>query len=311
MNKNFDLIVVTGPTATGKTGFASALADRLDGEIISADSRQVYRKMTIGTGKDIGEYTVSGKDVPYHLIDICDAGEEYNVFRFKHDFDRVYNDILSRNRTPILCGGSGLYIESVLKDYKLLNVPVNEKLRRELEAKSDEELTIMLNELTVPHNITDTSYRKRLVRAVEIAVWQKDHPVGDPGHNLKFIMFGIHFEREIIKKRITERLRQRLDDGMVREAQMLLNEGISKDKLVYYGLEYKFLAEYLDGQYGYNDMFQKLNSAIHRFAKRQMTWFRKMERDGMTINWIDGNLSVHDKLEYALKIIGKNIGQEK
>jgi len=306
MNKNFDLIVVTGPTATGKTGFASALADRLNGEIISADSRQVYRGMTIGTGKDIGEYTVAGKDIPYHLIDICDAGEEYNVFRFKQDFESVYSDITARGKTPVLCGGSGLYIESVLKDYKLLNVPVNEKLRKELETKSDEELTIMLNELTVPHNITDTSYRKRLVRAVEIAVWQKDHPVGDPGNNLKFIIFGIHFERDTIKKRITQRLRQRLDDGMVREAQMLLNEGISKDKLVYYGLEYKFLAEYLDGQYGYNDMFQKLNSAIHRFAKRQMTWFRKMERDGMTINWIDGNLSLHDKLGYALKIIGND-----
>ena len=306
MNKNFDLIVVTGPTATGKTGFAAALADRLDGEIISADSRQVYRGMTIGTGKDIGEYTVGGRNIPYHLIDICDAGEEYNVFRFKRDFESVYSDITARGKTPVLCGGSGLYIESVLKDYKLLNVPVNEKLRRELEAKSNEELTIMLNELTVPHNITDTSYRKRLVRAVEIAVWQKDHPVGDPGNKLKYIIFGIHFERDTIKKRITERLRQRLDDGMVREAQMLFNEGISKDKLVYYGLEYKYLAEYLDGQYGYNDMFQKLNSAIHRFAKRQMTWFRKMERAGMTINWIDGNLSMHDKLEYALKIIGND-----
>ena len=306
MNKNFDLIVVTGPTATGKTGFAAALADRLDGEIISADSRQVYRGMTIGTGKDIGEYTVGGRNIPYHLIDICDAGEEYNVFRFKRDFESVYSDITARGKTPVLCGGSGLYIESVLKDYKLLNVPVNEKLRRELEAKSNEELTIMLNELTVPHNITDTSYRKRLVRAVEIAVWQKDNPVGDPGNKLKYIIFGIHFERDTIKKRITERLRQRLDDGMVREAQMLFNEGISKDKLVYYGLEYKYLAEYLDGQYGYNDMFQKLNSAIHRFAKRQMTWFRKMERAGMTINWIDGSLSVHDKLEYALKIIGND-----
>jgi len=306
MNKNFDLIVVTGPTATGKTGFAAALADRLDGEIISADSRQVYRGMTIGTGKDIGEYTVGGRNIPYHLIDICDAGEEYNVFRFNRDFESVYSDITARGKTPVLCGGSGLYIESVLKDYKLLNVPVNEKLRRELEAKSNEELTIMLNELTVPHNITDTSYRKRLVRAVEIAVWQKDNPVGDPGNKLKYIIFGIHFERDTIKKRITERLRQRLDDGMVREAQLLMNEGISKDKLIYYGLEYKYLAEYLDGQYGYNDMFQKLNSAIHRFAKRQMTWFRKMERAGMTINWIDGNLSMHDKLEYALKIIGND-----
>ncbi len=307
MNKNFDLIVVTGPTATGKTGFAAALAGRLNGEIISADSRQVYRGMTIGTGKDIGEYTASGKDIPYHLIDICDAGEEYNVFRFKHDFYRVYNDILSRNRTPILCGGSGLYIEAVLKDYGLINVPSDTGSRKELENKSDEELTGILSKLTALHNISDTSNRKRLVRAVEIAAYQKEHLLENLKEPLKFIMFGIHFERDIIKKKITERLRQRLDEGMVREAQLLFNEGISKDKLVYYGLEYKYLAEYLDGQYGYNDMFQKLNSAIHRFAKRQMTWFRKMERDGMTINWIDGNLSLHDKLGYALKIIEKNI----
>lgn len=311
MNKNFDLIVVTGPTATGKTGFASALADKLDGEIISADSRQVYRGMTIGTGKDIGEYTVSGKDIPYHLIDICDAGEEYNVFRFKHDFESVYSDITARGKTPVLCGGSGLYIESVLKDYGLIDVPSDTKLRKELENKSDDNLAGILSKLTALHNISDTSNRKRLLRAIEIAAYQKVHPLENLKEPLKFIMFGIHFEREIIKKRITERLRQRLDEGMVREAQMLFNEGISKDKLVYYGLEYKFLAEYLDGQYGYNDMFQKLNSAIHRFAKRQMTWFRKMERDGMVINWIDGNLSLNDKLEYALKIIGKNIVQEK
>lgn len=303
MNKNFDLIVVTGPTATGKTGFAAALANRISGEIISADSRQVYRGMSIGTGKDIEEYTVCGNKIPYHLIDICDAGEEYNVFRFRQDFESVYKKIASRGKIPVMCGGSGLYIESVLKDYKLLNVPVDENLRKELESKSDEDLTTMLNELAVPHNITDTSYRKRLIRAVEIAAWQKDRPVEHPGNDLKYVIFGIHFDREIIKKRITERLRQRLDEGMVREAQMLLNSGIPKEKLVYYGLEYKYLAEYLDGQYNYNDMFQKLNSAIHRFAKRQMTWFRKMERDGMKINWIDGSLPPDDKIQLALSIL--------
>ncbi len=303
MNGDKRLLVVTGPTATGKTGFAVSLAREVNGEIISADSRQVYRGMSIGTGKDLEEYNAGGKSVPYHLIDICDAGEEYNVFRFKQDFESVYNDITARGKTPVLCGGSGLYIESVLKDYKLLNVPVNEKLRKELETMSDEELSSMLSELTVPHNISDTSYRKRLIRAVEIALWQKDHPVDDPVNNLKYIIFGIHFERETIKKRITQRLRQRLDEGMVREAQLLLNEGVSKEKLIYYGLEYKYLSEYLDGQYSYNDMFQKLNSAIHRFAKRQMTWFRKMERDGMKINWIDGNLPDEEKVRYALDIL--------
>ncbi len=303
MNKNYDLIAVTGPTATGKTAFAAALAYELDGEIISADSRQVYRGMTIGTGKDIDDYIVNGKNIPYHLIDICEAGEEYNVFRFKQDFERSYDDIRSKNRTPVLCGGSGLYIEAVLKDYGLIDVPSDPQLRKKLENKTDEELSKILSGLTALHNISDTSNRKRLLRAIEIAEYQKDRPLENLKAPLKFTIFGIHFERDMIKRRITERLRQRLDDGMVREAQMLLNSGISNDKLVYYGLEYKYLAEYLDGQYTYNDMFQKLNSAIHRFAKRQMTWFRKMERDGMKINWIDGNLPLKEKIRRALNIL--------
>lgn len=302
MKNNFDLIVVTGPTATGKTNLAVSLAAVFDGEIISADSRQVYRGMTIGTGKDLEDYVINGKTIPYHLIDICDAGEEYNVFRFKQDFERVYKEITSRGKIPLLCGGSGLYIEAVLKDYNLINVPPDEKLRVELQNKTDEELTETLKGMTALHNISDTSNRKRLIRAIEIAAYQKEKNIpNNKLPDLNYIIFAIDFERKELKKRITDRLKERLRNGMVEEAKDLLKGGITKEKLVYYGLEYKYLAEYLDGQYNYNDMFQKLNSAIHRFSKRQMTWFRKMERDGFTINWIDGTLRFEDKLKYALK----------
>jgi tRNA dimethylallyltransferase len=304
MKKELNLIVITGPTATGKTSLATALADRLNGEIISADSRQVYRQMTIGTGKDLADYEIAGKKIPYHLIDICDAGEEYNVFRFVSDFKCAYSDIISRNKIPVLCGGSGLYIEAVLKDYSLVNVPPDEKLRAGLENKSDEELTEMLKNMTAVHNISDTSNRKRLLRAIEIASYQIENPIRKNDlPELKFEIFALNFERSVLKKRITERLKARLDSGMIEEAGSLLNSGISKDKLVYYGLEYKYLAEYLDGQYSYNDMFQKLNAAIHRFSKRQTTWFRKMERDGFNINWIDGRLTMQGKLKSALDIL--------
>lgn len=304
MKNNYNLIVVTGPTATGKTSLAVSVAEKLNGEIISADSRQVYRGMNIGTGKDIEEYHSFGHIIPYHLIDICEAGEEYNVFRYLNDFKNVYNDIISRCKLPILCGGSGLYIEAVLKDYRLLNVPVEKNLREELEAKSDEELAEMLQNNAAVHNISDTSNRKRLIRAVEIALYQKNGTVKENDlPALDYIIFAVDFERSALKKRITDRLRQRLSNGMVEEAKALLKSGISKDKLVYYGLEYKFLAEFLDGQYSYNDMYQKLNSAIHRFSKRQMTWFRKMERDGIAINWIDGSLPLSDKLKQVLSTL--------
>jgi tRNA dimethylallyltransferase len=307
MKKEYDLIVITGPTATGKTGLAVSLASELHGEIISADSRQVYRGMTIGTGKDLDDYSVNGKMIPYHLIDICDAGEEYNLFRYKNDFRQVYSDIKNRGILPVLCGGSGLYIEAVLKDYTLLNVPVNESLREELRSKSDIELEKTLNEHLVPHNISDTSNRKRLIRAIEIAKYQKDSSLpGENSQTMNYIIFAIDFDRPVLKKRITERLRQRLKYGMIEETRSLLEKGITQDKLIYYGLEYKFLAKYLDGQYNYNDMFQKLNSAIHRFSKRQMTWFRKMERDGIKINWIDGKLSSENKLKAVLEIMENN-----
>ncbi len=301
--KKFEMITLLGPTATGKTKLAVCLAEKLKGEIISADSRQVYRGMTIGTGKDIEDYTVNGKNIPYHLVDICDAGEEYNVFRFKQDFERTHKDIIDRNKIPVLCGGSGLYIEAVLKDYKLINVPPDKKLREKLEPKTDEELTGILISLTALHNISDTSNRKRLIRAIEIASFQKNNPREKNTSGIRSVILGIRFERNILKQRITERLKNRLNEGMIAEAEELLSRGVSKEKLIYYGLEYKYLAEYLDGQYNYNDMFQKLNSAIHRFSKRQMTWFRKMERDGFEINWIEGELSDDKKLAAALDII--------
>ena len=292
--------MITGQTATGKTTLAARIADIIDGEIISADSRQVYRHMDIGTGKDIADFLIEGKNIPYHLIDICEPGEEYNIYRYQKDFLEVYKDIISRNKQPILCGGSGLYVESVLKNYKLMNVPINEKLRKELDLKSDEELAIILQSYTTPHNTSDLMYRKRLIRAIEIADYQSKNNIDEQLPELDHIIFGIRFERNILKKRITERLRSRFKDGMVEEAEKLLEMGISKDKLIYYGLEYKFLAEHLDGQYNYNDMYQKLNSAIHRFSKRQMTWFRRMEKNGFDINWIEGKLSLEEKIEFLI-----------
>ena len=297
--------MITGQTATGKTTLATHIAKLIDGEIISADSRQVYKFMDIGTGKDLDDFTIDDINIPYHLINICEPGEEYNIYRYQKDFLEVYNDIISRNKQPILCGGSGLYVESVLKNYKLMNVPINEKLRKELDLKNDEELATILQSYTTPHNTTDLMYRKRLIRAIEIADYQSKSNIDEQLPELDHIIFGIRFERNILKKRITERLRSRFKDGMVEEAEKLLEMGISKDKLIYYGLEYKFLAEHLDGQYNYNDMYQKLNSAIHRFSKRQMTWFRRMEKKGFDINWIEGRLSLEEKSKFVIKVLKK------
>ncbi|MDA3884155.1 MAG: tRNA (adenosine(37)-N6)-dimethylallyltransferase MiaA [Candidatus Delongbacteria bacterium] len=300
---NKKLIVITGQTATGKTTLAANIAKLIDGEIISADSRQVYKFMDIGTGKDLDDFTIDDKKIPYHLINICEPGEEYNIYRYQKDFLEVYNNMISRGKQPILCGGSGLYVESVLKNYKLMNVPINDGLRFSLEEKTDEELGELLQKYTTPHNTTDLMYRKRLIRAIEIADYQLKNNIYEQLPELDHIIFGIRFERDLLKKRISERLRARFKEGMVEEAEKLMEMGISKDKLIYYGLEYKFLAEYLDGQYNYNDMYQKLNSAIHRFSKRQMTWFRRMEKNGFKINWIDGSLSLEDKIKTVLKTI--------
>ncbi len=300
------LIVVTGPTATGKTSFAAHLAYKLNGEIISADSRQVYRGMDIGTGKDYDDYIVEKQKIPYHLVDIAEPGYEYNVYEFQKDFLKAYADIISRGKTPILCGGTGLYIEAVLNGYKLFRVPENPELRSELDKKTHPELVELLNSFKSLHNITDTSDHKRLVRAIEIQTYYREHPETDTAFP-KFnpILFGVHFERDIIRERITERLKRRLESGMIEEVSALLKKGLEPEQLKFYGLEYKFITQYIEREISYEELFRLLNTAIHQFAKRQMTWFRKMEREGYEINWIDGNLSIENKIGEVLEIISK------
>ncbi|QKG80629.1 tRNA (adenosine(37)-N6)-dimethylallyltransferase MiaA [Tenuifilum thalassicum] len=298
MSKNkYDLIAIVGPTASGKTQLAAHLAARLNGEIISADSRQVYRGMTIGTGKDLDDYVVDGQEIPYHLIDIVDAGYKFNVFEYQQHFIDAYNDIKSRNRLPILCGGSGLYVDSVLRGYKLLPVPENPELRRELESKTDEELAKILSSYKKLHNTTDLDTRKRTIRAIEIEEYYKRQPVDpNPFPEINSIVFGVKYQRATEMKRIRERLAQRLESGMIDEVKALLDSGLNADDLIYYGLEYKYITEYLLGKYSYDEMFEKLYIAIRQFAKRQMTWFRGMERKGFTINWIPGELSLEEKM---------------
>ena len=298
------MIVVLGPTATGKTSLAVNIADRVGGEIISADSRQVYQGMDIGTGKDLSEYKIGGKQIPYHLIDIVPAGAEYNVFEYQKDFINVFNEFEKRTAFPVFCGGTGMYIQSVLQGYQLIQVPNIEELRQQLENKEIEELVEILKSYGPLHNKTDIEHRKRLIRAIEIADYTKKH--GEKKMEfpeIKPIIFGIHFEPEKLRKRITIRLKQRLEEGMVEEVKSLLDKGIDYEKLKYYGLEYKFVSMYLSGELNYNDMYQKLNSAIHQFAKRQRTWFRKMEREGYEINWIEGKLSLDKKLEVVMELL--------
>ena len=300
----FDLIAILGHTAAGKTAFAANLAFGLGGEIISADSRQVYRGMDIGTGKDYADYAVEDVRIPVHLIDLVEAGYEYNVYLFKHDFLGVYTDISDRNLTPILCGGTGLYIESVLRNYKMIDVPVNEPLRADLELKSFEELKGILRLYGPLHNVTDTGNRKRMIRAIEIGKFQAVQPEEEEGEReLNPIILGIRYERTVRRKRITDRLRDRMENGMVEEVERLMREGVSAEKLEYYGLEYKWVSKYILKELTYEDMFNKLNTAIHQFAKRQMTYFRGMERKGLTIHWIEGQLPMEDKVEMAMKII--------
>lgn len=287
------LIVILGPTASGKTHLAVQLAHQIDGEIISADSRQVYRGMDIGTGKDLDEYVIEGKKIPYHLIDIIEAGESYHIYQFQQDFQKAYTDILQRGKTPILCGGSGMYLDAVLKGYEFTAVPVNQSLRETLLEKSMEEL---LDIFEANKNIyaekSDTSTKKRLIRAIEINLFLNQNPdfkiTSQPITNAT--IFGLNPPTEIRRERITKRLIARLENGMILEVEALLNKGISPDKLIFYGLEYKFITQYLMGEISYQIMFEKLNVAIHQFAKRQMTFFRKMENDGLKINWLDSNV---------------------
>jgi tRNA dimethylallyltransferase len=293
----YNLLAILGPTAGGKTSVAAHWAYRNNGEIISADSRQVYRGMTIGTGKDYADYVVEGQQVPYHCIDIADAGMQYNVYEYQKDFLNAYNDILGRGKIPVLCGGSGMYIEAAINGYQMIQVPVNEKLRNELITKTDNELKTLLASLKTLHNRSDTDTRKRMIRAIEIAMYQAGHPHENTYYpEIQPLLIGIANDRESRRQRITQRLRQRLDEGMIEEAQSLLDKGLTSEQLEYYGLEYKYLAKYLSRELTYTQMFEQLNTAIHQFAKRQMTWFRRMERNGATIWWLDGYMSLEEKL---------------
>ena len=299
-----ELITILGPTATGKTGLAATLAARLDGEVISADSRQVYRGMDLGTGKDLDDYIVNGELVPYHLIDIADPGEEYNVFRFQKDFLGAFDDIQKRGKKAILCGGTGMYLESVLLGYDMKDVPVNESLRESLEGQSTEDLIRYLSTLKEVHNVTDITDRERLVRAIEIADCRMHKEEGEVKFpKFRHFIFGISLPREEIRHRITGRLNQRLDEGMAEEVKTLLASGLSPEQLEFYGLEYKYLTQYVVGKINYDDMFRLLNTAIHQFAKRQMTWFRRMEKKGVEIIWIEGFLPLDEKL----KVIQNNL----
>jgi tRNA dimethylallyltransferase len=299
------MITILGPTATGKTGLAAHLASRINGEIISADSRQIYRGMDLGTGKDYADYFVDGVEIPSHLVDIEDAGVHYNVFRFQTDFIRVFNEIKSRDKFPVLCGGSGLYIEAVLKNYRLIEVPPNRGLRKELEGKSLEELTEILKNLKPKlHNHTDVETDRRAIRAIEIEKYYAENPEFDTSYpEINSLNIGINFDRELRRQRITIRLKQRLEEGMLDEVQKLLDSGLTPDQLIYYGLEYKFLTLHLIGEISYEEMFSQLEIAIHQFAKRQMTWFRGMEKRGTKIHWIDGHLTMEEKVEEIAKLL--------
>lgn len=319
------MITILGPTASGKTSLAAALASHINGmdssmwsgdthgaEIISADSRQVYRGMDIGTGKDLEDYTVGGKLIPYHLIDICDAGTKYNLFQYQQDFYDAYQDITHRGVLPILCGGTGLYIESVLKGYHLSPVPQNPALRSSLEGKTLEELTDMLVDLKAKngsnmHNRTDVDTAQRAIRAIEIETYNLEHPM--PERELPAVdslVIGVSIDRDARRDKITRRLKQRLENGMVEEIKGLLDRGIPAENLLYYGLEYKFITEYVIGKTSYEEMLRGLEIAIHQFAKRQMTWFRGMERRGFTIHWIDALQPMEQKVEQVLELTKSN-----
>lgn len=301
----YNLLTILGPTATGKTGLAAHLAAKLNGEVISADSRQVYRGMDLGTGKDYEDYFVDGVEVPSHLVDIEDAGAHYNVYRFQTDFIRVFNEINARKKFPVLCGGSGLYLEAVLKNYRLIEVPPNKELRKELEGKTLEELTEILKALKPKlHNDTDVETDRRAVRAIEIEKFYAENPQdASEMPDIKSLNIGIDFDRTMRRERITKRLKQRLEGGMLDEVQALLDSGLTPEQLIYYGLEYKFLTLHLIGELSFDEMFAKLEIAIHQFAKRQMTWFRGMEKRGTKILWVNGHLPMDEKVNEVIELL--------
>lgn len=297
MKYMFDLITILGPTASGKTSLAVALAADLNTEIISADSRQIYKRMDIGTGKDLEEYKYEDKEIQYHLIDICEPGYKYNLYEYQRDFNVVFQDLRTREKFPILCGGTGLYIETVLKGYSMPQVPENKELREKLKDKTLTELTSILKTYKTLHNTTDVDSCKRAVRAIEIAeFYRNQQPEERKNKPLNSFIVGVDIEREARRRKISERLQMRFNSGMVDEVRALLKEGISPDDLIYYGLEYKYLTEYLIGRLSYVEMVSKLEIAIHQFAKRQMTWFRGMERRGFSIFWLDAFLPLDEKI---------------
>jgi tRNA dimethylallyltransferase len=303
----YNLVTIMGPTATGKTSLAAHLATKIGGEIISGDSRQVYRGMDIGTGKDFGDYIVNNVEVPSHLLDIEDPGIHYNVYRFQTDFVKSYEDIRSRGKFPVLCGGSGLYLEAVLKDYRLIQVPPDKELRRKLEGKSLPELTEILKKLKpFLHNKTDVETDRRAIRAIEIENYYRENPEMEPSlPELNSLNIGVKVDREIRRQRISNRLKQRLSEGMLEEVQTLLDSGLTPEQLIYYGLEYKYLTLHLTGKLSYTEMYEQLEIAIHQFAKRQMTWFRGMEKRGTNIHWVDGLLPMEERLQIIMELLYK------
>ena len=292
----YDMVTILGPTASGKTEVAANLAYMLGGEVISADSRQIYRNMDIGTGKDIEEYRINDHNIPYHLIDIAEAGYQYNVFEYQRDFLKVYQALKGKGSFPVMCGGSGMYLEAILKGYRLIQVPINEERRAELQLLPLDSLKEILTHYKSIHNTSDIENSKRAIRAIEIEEFCRIHPETDLSFpEINSLIVGISIEREVRRRKITARLHQRLNNGMIDEVQKLLNSGIKPDDLTYYGLEYKYITNYLLGYLTYEQLVTDLNTAIHQFAKRQMTWFRKMEREGFKIRWLDGELTVDEK----------------
>lgn len=298
------LITILGPTASGKTPFAVRLAAAVNGEILSGDSRQLYRRMDIGTGKDLGEYTLEDLTIPHHLIDIREPGEKYTLYNYQQDFHAAYEDICSRGKRAILCGGTGLYIESVLKGYHLPEVPANPDLRNHLESKTLTELTEILRGYGPLHNSTDTDTKKRAIRAIEIADYRSHEDQANRAYPpLESTILGLKIDRELRRDKISRRLKARLHEGMIEEVRQLLAEGVAAQDLIYYGLEYKYVTLHVTGALAYEEMFRQLEIAIHQFAKRQMTWFRGMERRGFTIHWIDASLPMEEKQAQAISFI--------
>ena len=304
LHSGYDLLVLTGPTASGKTSLAVSVAKKVGGEIISADSRQVYRGMNIGTGKDYSDYFIEGTKVPCHLIDIVDPGYKYNVFEYQRDFIKVYSGLKERNVFPVVCGGSGMYADSIITGYKLFEVPPDSGFRIELEKKPIEELKEILSTYKNLHNTTDIDTKKRVIRAIEIEHFSRNQGKEyTESPKFKSLVVGIMFSRELRRKRITSRLAERLKAGIIDEVKGLIDNGVSPQTLIYYGLEYKYITLYLTGKISYTGMLKDLETAIHQFAKRQMTWFRGMERKGIQIHWIDGELSMEEKVGKVMELL--------